>query len=346
MVERRVNRYQGYGAPAMRIGAGASIYQVARMVAKYMTPPQSRGQSPRKRQKTAPKPVFRPSGVRRAGIYKSYRYRKGRKMTVADKALKNVGFQRAYFQTASRASSTNGQQALRLISTGLNDVKMFKCLASVNPSFNPDLRSYVANWKTCIKNIMITNATNNQMVVYVYEMLAKKDLDENLLETAEQADDKLADGDLVPFTETNVAYVPTSAPGVYNRWTKQGRVYYRIMDPGSVWSIKIVTNINKRFNTTNMKNASILGTDVFNHKGITSQTLLRFHGTPASRSNEEGTVTLAPGRLEWTCSETYTFKHVDNMQNQTELMQGFNTNSGTMDIINDETGGRTNIETA
>lgn len=345
MVRGAVQRYR---QPVARMGAGALAYQAGRLGYQLIRRGFQRGMPTRTRQSGS---YRRPRHlVRRMGVYKSkYKARRRRRKTVADKALANIGFQRAYHQEASRETSNNGKQALRLMSKGLTDYKLYTMLKAVNPSFFPDLNNYMCHIKGMYKKIMITNATNNQTVVYVYEMMSKRDTSTDLDSDADTGDDKMATGDLLPLDQDNVAYTPLSAPKVFKNWRKI-KTFKKIMDPGAVWCINIKIPMNKRFNTTNMRNSQLETNQApripFNHRGLTSQTLVRWHGTPASRTNEEGTVTLAPSRIEYTVAEYYTYKHVNNMRNQTELLKAFNTEPGTMDIINDETATPTTVTTA
>lgn len=280
----------------------------------------------------------------RRGVYKSKYRRRRKRLSVAAKALRNVGFQRAYYQTGNRITTGNGLQAFKLLSTGLVDQRLYDMFKAANPSFDPSINNYLAFLKNTAKDIYITNASNNQTVVYVYEMICKRESVNNVLEDAEAGDDKLAGSDVTPLTHTNPGYSPLGAPLVYTNW-KKWKTFKRIMDPGAVWHIRISVPLNRYYNTANL--ISDNGTNSNKSlRGLSAQTLIRVHGTPASLTAAEGTVVLSPCRVEYTCAEYYTYKMTDKMVNQTELLQGYSTTAGTVDIIQDETGGQDTVKFA
>jgi hypothetical protein len=217
----------------------------------------------------------------------------------------------------------------------MTDTRIQKMIAASIENYDSS-KEYKVFLKGVRKKIMITNATNNQTVVYVYEMMAKHDRATNIESDAVNADTKLAVGDSKPFQDSNVMYVPTTAPLVYQHWRKMGRTHYRVMDPGAVWIIEVNVPIRKYFNTSRLISNEVIS-DPRALRGLTTQTLIRFHGTPASRTDAEGDVTITNARLECCVNEIYTYKAVANSQQKTELENDY-LQTGGFDIINDESG--------
>lgn len=289
----------------------------------------------------ARKKAYNRNRTRYGSIRSRYRRKGKRRITVAEKALKNIGFSRFYNSFGDRFTSENGIQEFRLASRGMDNEKLVGMLRN-NFSFTPGVS---ANYKMYIKlhhkQFYIVNSCNNQTVVYLYEMLCKRDGDRSILNDANLGDNTLAEGDVVKFTEDDVMYSPLGAPLVYANW-KKIKTMKKILDPGQVWHVSITIPIRKYFNTINLLNESAGHCQ----KYLTSQTLLRAHGTPASYSANEGTVTISPCRIDFTTHEYITYKAVDTMANRTEVNSKLVTSAGALDLIVPETGIKDDYEEA
>lgn len=268
----------------------------------------------------------------RAGVYRSRYARKRKRLSAAKKALRNVGSQVYARSYGDRFTCNVGKCAYRVGTRGIEDATVWQICRSVDPNFSPNTRNYTVYISSITKDYMITNATTNQAVVNLYELTAKNTrvptsnpttgVDDNLLEKDFiTSDDKLAAGDsaAASLTENDIMFSPMSKPKIYMNW-KKFKCFKKIMDPGAVWHVRVYIPIHKYFNTTNMKTTGPADNELSGQvlRGITTGSIMRVTGTPASATNAEGTVTTTNARLEFVASEKIHFKHVPDMQNKTE----------------------------
>ena len=161
-------------------------------------------------------------------------------------------------------------------------------------------RSTQVMFQSCSCELMLSNATNSNVKVQIYDIIARRDISATtgnyLPDLAIQ--DSLADEGIV--TKEQVGVLPFSCK-IFTQYFKICKVTHLIMAEGQTHVHRIKFTPNKVVN----KELDIISSA--NLKGLTLYQLIICHGTPSDPNSNA--VTTCNGKIEYVVKKQYSYKY-------------------------------------
>lgn len=187
----------------------------------------------------------------------------------------------------------------------------------------------------------IRNDTNNEIVADIYDLIARHDQ----VETGPASEPSLAWalGDS-NASGTDAYRIPGATPfssPTFNQFFKVVKVHHLIMPAGSTHEHRINVVVNKLFNAAFW--AAEGQPDMRNMMNFTRSCMIAWRGAPCAITT--GATTISNTRLDTTIFKKYTFT-IPSISQSVVSAQNYLSVSGTLSLVNDETGVVDGLQTA
>lgn len=328
---RYASNKQKYAPYSMSPSMVRGVYNTAqRLLNAY---DQYNSTSTRTRQATGSKRLHSAVGPARKHQKK---YKKKRRLTIAEKALANLPYKFIVNQVSDRYSCQVGQQSYRQFQVNVDNNLLHNLITNAEGKVLDSRRNYKMYLKNVSYELMVKNQTNTQIVFYVYDMMPKYKDTTNIINDLSKGAESMRTGDSGTriVTENNISTNPMSFPEVYKNY-RVLKTYKYVLQAGEMRIIKFFRQINRYFNSTHL---SPLSSDYQVFPGISSILLTRLHGTPTHASDQEGTVSTSSARVDMTGYQKLSYKFIENSQVTSEQINQLPTTlPGGQDIMEEAT---------
>lgn len=319
----------GLAANALLTGAGLA-YAGYRKLSSYRSKRNKTGQRLRGRLPVVRRTIRRRLNQRATsqgtgGSFSKFFYGRNRLHPVLKKLYASTSKQYYARDSSTQLSATPGRQNFKVVQVMFDKTDLGYLKNTLNEGSSQATAK--ACYESCTAEIMLSNLTNTNLRVVIYDVVSRRDRYSNVLPTIE------SEFDAAIFEENDTTGTTTCTALPFNIFTadrftqffKVLKMTHILMAEGQTHSHRVHWAPNKVMNGTQITCGG------YNIKGLTCFQIIQVYGTPAEISETE-TVTTTDPHLAVVCKKSYRYGYISNNYTTTNLETSL-TNEGTCEII-------------